>query len=431
MSPEAIGAVGIGVLLVLMYMRMWTGAAMLFVGFWGIVAIMGFSVGMGVIGIVPFRAVAFYTFAAVPMFVLMAVIVSNTGVGADLYYTAYKWFGHLRGGLATATVVACAGFAAITGTSTAAVVTMGKVALPEMKKYNYDEGLAAGSIAAGSTIGVLIPPSMAFILYGILTETSIGKLFMAGIIPGITEAIFYIITIYLLCRFKPSMGPPGPKTGMKEKVISLKDTWPVVALFVLVIGGIYMGIFTPTEAGAIGAFGAIAITFAYKRLKKDNFMAAVLETAQLTAMMVFMVAGAFVFMQLMNLSKLPFALSNFITELPFSRYWILVAIIFVYIILGMFLHVISVILVTVPIFFPVIIGLGFDPVWYGVIMVRVSELGLITPPVGMQVFILSGITGTPIGTIFRGIIPFAIADVLHIALLVAIPQLSLFIPNNM
>lgn len=431
MSSEAIGAICIVALLVLMYFRMWVGFAMLFVGFWGIVAILGWDIGLAVLGTVPYRNVATYPLTAMPLFIMMGIIVANTGVGADLFHSAHKLIGQLRGGLAMATVIACAGLAAITGTGMAATATMGKAALPEMRKFNYDERLASGSIASGSTIGILIPPSIGFILYGILTETSIGKLFMAGIIPGILEAVFYMVTIYIICRFNPKMGPPGPKTSLKEKVVSLKNTWMMVLLFLLVIGGIYAGVFTPTEAGAVGAFGAIVITLFAGRLKGRNLLNSILETAQITAMFVLIIAGAFVFNNLIVISKLALVLGDMVAGLTLPPYLILAAIIIAYIVLGMFMDVISCILVTVPIFFPVVLAMGFDPVWYGVIMVRVMEIGVITPPVGMEVFMLSGITGVPAGTIFRGIVPFVIADVFHVALLVAIPALSLFIPSQM
>jgi len=330
-----------------------------------------------------------------------------------------------------ATIAACAGFAAVCGTSTAGMVTMGKVALPEMQRYKYDDRLACGCIAAGSTMGILIPPSMGFIMYGILTETSIGSLFMAGIFPGVLEAVFYMFTIYILCRRDPMLGPPGAKTSIKEKIISLKNTWLVILLFFLVMGGIYLGIFTPTEAGAIGAFGAIVIALFARRLNSQNFLNSVLETAKFTAMIILVMAGAFTFMKLMTISKLPYMLGEFVAGLPLSKYFILAAIIFVYIILGMFLDVIGCILITVPIFFPVVMALGFNPIWYGVIMVRVMEMGLITPPIGLDVFTLSGTTGVPAGTIFRGVIPFLVSDILHIALLVAVPSISLFLPSMM
>jgi tripartite ATP-independent transporter DctM subunit len=431
MSPEAVGLLGLGALIVLLFLRVWVGMAMIIVGFLGFAYIVGFKHAFLIMGSVPYSAISNETVASVPLFILMGVVVSNTGVAKDLYYSAYKWLGQLRGGLAMATVVACGGFAAITGTSPATVATMGKVALPEMEKYKYDLKLTAGAVVAGGTIGILIPPSMGFILYGILTEESIGKLFMAGIIPGILEILFYIGTIYIICRIKPAMGPRGPKVSFVEKLLSLRYTWAMLCLFMLVIGGIYGGWFTPTEAGAIGAFGAIVISFVARKLTQDNLLSAILEAAQTTAMIVMIISGAFVFMKFMAVSRVPDLMAGFLQGLPFPPLVILILIIFLYIILGMFLDAPSAMVLTLPILFPVILSLGFDPIWYGVIMVRVIEVGLITPPMGMNAFVLSGVTGTPLGVIFRGIVPFFIADIFHIALLIAFPKLSLFLPNIM
>jgi tripartite ATP-independent transporter DctM subunit len=431
MSLEWIGLFGVLCLVVLLFMRVWVGTVMAFVGFLGFAYITNLKSAVQVIGVVPFSTIANETVASVPLFILMGVVVSNTGVAADLYRTAYKWLGHLRGGLAMATVLACGGFAAISGSSQAAVATMGKVALPEMKKYGYDSKLACGVVSAGGTIGILIPPSMGFILYGILTEESIGKLFMAGIIPGLLEILFYIGVVIVLCRLRPSLGPAGPKTGFGEKVVSLKYTWSILVLFLLVMGGIYGGWFTPTEAGAVGAFGAIVISAVARKFTRQNFLASVLEAAQTTAMMVFMLASAFIFMKFMAVSRLPDLLAGFIGGLPFPPMVIMMFIIMMYIVLGMFLDGPSSIVLTLPVLFPVILSLGFDPIWYGVIMVRVIEVGLITPPMGLNVFILAGVSNMPLGYIFKGIIPFFIADLLHIALLVAFPAISLFLPSAM
>jgi C4-dicarboxylate transporter DctM subunit len=424
MSPEYIGLIGVGFLVVLLFMRMWVGLAMAVLGFLGYAAITSFKNALLVAGSVPYSAIANEAVAAVPLFILMGVVVSNTGVSGDLYRAAYKWLGQLRGGLAMSTVVACGGFAAMSGSSAATAATMGKVALPEMRKYGYDEKLSTGAVAAGGTIGILIPPSMGFILYGILTEESIGKLFMAGIIPGILEILFYIAVIIILCQSNPMLGPAGPKTGFMEKLASLRYTWAMLCLFLLVMGGIYGGWFTPSEAGAIGAFGAIIISAISGKMTRENMMASILEAARTTAMIVLIIAGAFIFMKFMAVSRLPSWLADFVAGLPFSPMIIMMLILLLYIILGMFLD-------TLPILFPVIISLGFDPIWYGVVMVRVMEVGLITPPMGLNVFILAGATDTPLGIIFRGIVPFLIADILHIALLVAFPGISLFLVRMM
>jgi C4-dicarboxylate transporter, DctM subunit len=431
MSPEVVGLVGLVLLVVLLFMRVWVGTVMAVIGFLGFAYITTFKSALIIIGAVPFSTISNETVASVPLFILMGVIVSNTGVATDLYHTAYKWLGQARGGLAMSTVLACGGFAAISGSSQATVATMGKVALPEMKKYDYDPKLATGAVAAGGTIGILIPPSMGFILYGILTEESIGKLFMAGIIPGLLEVLFYIGVIYILCRRNPKLGPAGPKTSFKEKVSSLRYTWAVLALFLLVMGGIYGGWFTPTEAGAVGAFGAIVISAIAGKFTRKNFLASILEAAQTTAMMVLLLASAFIFMKFMAVSRLPNLMANYIGGLPFPPIVILMLIVLLYILLGMFLDGPSAIVLTLPVLYPVVLALGFDAIWYGVIMVRVIEIGLITPPMGLNVFILAGVTNSPLGLIFRGIVPFFIADIFHLALLIAFPIISLFLPGLM
>jgi len=431
MSLEWIGLFGVVCLIVLLFMRVWVGTVMAVIGFLGFAYITNFKSAVQVMGVVPFSTIANETVASVPLFILMGVVVSNTGVAADLYRTAYKWLGQFRGGLAMATVMACGGFAAISGSSQAAVATMGKVALPEMEKYGYDTKLASGVVSAGGTIGILIPPSMGFILYGILTEESIGKLFMAGIIPGLLEILFYIGVVFIMCRFRPELGPAGPKTGFREKIVSLRNTWSILVLFLLVMGGIYGGWFTPTEAGAVGAFGAIIISAMARKFTRKNFLASVLEAAQTTAMMVYILASAFIFMKFMAVSRLPDLLAGFIGGLPFPPLVIMMCIIMMYIVLGMFLDGPSSIVLTLPVLFPVVLSLGFDPIWYGVIMVRVIEVGLITPPMGLNVFILAGVSNMPLGNIFRGIVPFLISDILHIAMLVAFPAISLFLPNAM
>ena len=429
MSPEAVGLAGIIVLVMLLFLRVWVGIAMAVVGFIGFAILTNLEYAYSLMGTVPYSAIANETVAAVPLFILMGAVVSNTGLGGDLYQTAYKWFGQLRGGLAMATVVASGGFAAISGSSSASAATMGKLALPEMKKFKYSDRLATGCVAAGGTIGILIPPSMGFILYGILTELSIGKLFMAGVLPGILEVVFYVITIFVLCQLRPELGPAGPRTAVGEKFRSLKYTWPVLVLFLLVMGGIYGGWFTPTEAGAIGAFGAIVICLVIKKLNRKNAFNSILEAAQTTAMIVLLITSAFVFMKFMAVSRLPDFLARYIAGLPFSPSVILALIIALYVVLGMFLDIYAAILLTLPILYPVILALGFDPIWYGVIMVRVMEVGLITPPMGMNAFILAAVTDAPLGTIFRGVVPFFISDILHIALLVSFPSISLFLPS--
>lgn len=426
-----VGLVGVALFVILLFLRVWLGTAMAAVGFLGYVYITGWKNGLLVLGSVPYSTIANETVAAVPFFVLMGAMVSNTGVARDLYQSAYKWLGHFRGGLAMSTILACGGFAAICGSSPATVAAIGKVAVPEMRKYGYNMTLTTGCVAAGGTLGIMIPPSMGFILYGILTQESIGKLFMAGIIPGILQILFYVVVIFFLCRFNPSLGPAGPKASFREKLSSLKLTWPMFLLFLLVMGGIYGGWFTPTEAGAVGAFGAIVISVIAGKFTRGSFIDSILEAAQTTAMIIFILAGAFIFIKFMAVSKLPDLLAGYVSGLPFHRIVILVLIIFLYVILGMFLDAPAMIILTLPVLYPVILSLGFDPIWYGVIMVRVMEMALITPPVGLNVFVLAGATDVPLGIIFKGIVPFFLSDILHIALLVGFPVLSLFLPSVM
>ncbi|HJX12026.1 MAG TPA: TRAP transporter large permease [Dehalococcoidales bacterium] len=431
MSAELVGGIGITIMVVLIFFRVWIGGAMILIGFLGFAYLAGWKDALIIAGRVPLSTIAWYPVTAIPLFILMGAVLSHTGVSADLYEAAYKWIGKMRGGLAMATVAASAAFAAICGSSTATCATMGKVGFPEMEKYNYDIKLATGTIAAGGTMGILIPPSMGFILYGILNQVSIGKLFMAGIIPGILEAVFYMVTIWIMCKWKPSMGPPGQGATFKEKIVSLRKTWAMVALFLLVMGGIYMGVFTPTEAGAAGAFGAIVITLVGRKLSWTAFSGSIVESAQTTAMIMFMIVGAYILLRFLTITDMPGALGQFLSSLPVSRMWILAGIILLYIFLGCFLDIFAAIILTSPVIFPAIQALGFDSIWFGVIMVRIMEIGMITPPIGLNVFVLAAVTDVPVGTIFRGIIPFVVADVLHVALLVAVPALSLFIPETM
>lgn len=431
MSPETTGLIGLILLVVLLFFRMWIGAAMAMVGFLGYAYLMGIKPAFGVISQIPFTTVGWYPMSTVPLFILMGVILFNSEVGAALYETAYNWVGQLRGGLAMSTVVACALFASITGVSAPAIVTMGKVAVPEMRKRKYDDKLATGSIVSAGTLAFLIPPSMAFIIYGILTEQSIGVLFMAGFLPGVMLTALLIGTIVVITRRRPEAGPPGPKTSFKAKIVSLKGTWHTILLFLIVLGGIYGGIFTPTEAGAIGAFGAIMITALSGRLTPKGFFSSLLEAAQTTAMVFLLIIGAYILMKFLAVSKLPFVLSEQVAGLPLPRMVIFAGIVLLYIILGMFLDIFSAVIITIPVIYPLILALGFDPIWFGVIVVIVCEMGLITPPVGLDVFVLSGAIDVPLFTIFRGVVPFLVAMIIGIILLAAFPQIALFLPSTM
>jgi len=431
MSPEFVGLLGIILVIACMLFRMWIGLAMAFAGSAGLYYLKNFDVVFGVLGSVPYNAIAYYPMSAIPMFIFMATIITGTGIGASIYASAHTWMGPLRGGLAMASVIACAGLAAIMGNSVAQALTMGKIAVPEMKRYNYDLSLASGCVAAGWTLGILIPPSLGFIMYGILTEQPVGALFIAGIIPGILLTSLFILIIWLITLKNPAAGPPGPSSSFKQKVVSLKGTWHTILLFTLIIGGIYAGIFTPTEAGAIGAFFAILIAVLSGRMSVKKLIEAVLETAKATCMIIFLITGAMIFMKFLALSKLPFWLANHILALALPKYGVFFAIILLYIVLGMFLDVFVAVILTIPVIFPIITALGFDPIWFGVIIVLVLEMGLITPPMGLNVYVLSGVTDIPLPTIFRGVIPFVGAMLICVVLLAFFPWIALFLPSMM
>lgn len=431
MSPVEIGLLCFFLVMVLILLGIHVAYALIPIGLLGISLILGFESAISSVVLISFDRVRDYNFAVVPLFLLMSAFISRSGIGEEAYQTACAWVGQLRGGLAMATTVACAIFAACCGSSLASVVAMGQMAYPEMRRYNYDAKLSVGTIAAGGTMGILIPPSIGLIVVGILTELSIGKLFIAGIIPGILEALFYLFTIYILCRTKPELGPALSKTTMSQKFLSLKLTWPVVLLFLLVIGGIYGGVFTPTEAGGIGAFGAFIVALARRKLNGADIVSCLHEGARTTAMMIALLIGAFIFNQFLALTRIPFLTAEFVVSLGLGNYTVLFLVLVVYILLGMLFDIFSILVLTIPIIFPMIVTLGFDPIWYAVLMVRVVEIGLITPPFGINLFGLAGIVDVPISTMYRGVMPFLIADFFHVALLISVPSIVTFLPNLM
>lgn len=432
MEPIIIGYIGTAILFILLFSGMPIGVVMGAVGFVGMVFLGGWAAGIGILGNVPYRTWSSYELSVAPLFILMGSFCFHAGVSRDLYKTVHDWLGHLPGGLAMATVSACAAFAAVSGSSVATAATMGTVALPEMKRYKYDPALATGCVAAGGTLGILIPPSVAMIIYGLLAEQSVGKLFLAGFIPGFIQAIFYMITIYIICRHNPVMGPRGPQVSFRTKLVSLKGTWAVLILFLVVMGGIYLGVFTPTEAGGIGAFGAFLIIMFKRKLNRQTFKDSLGSTTTTTAMLFILVLGAMIFGYFLTVTRIPSELARLISLLAVNRYVILAAILVVYVFLGCLIESMSMMLLTVPIFYPVILALGFDAIWFGIIVVRMVEIAQITPPVGINVYVIKGIADdVPMGTIFRGIVPFFIADLIEVALLVAVPQLSTWLPSLM
>lgn len=432
MSPVVVGIIGFVALFSLLALGLPIGVGMAVVGFGGLWYLISEGAAIVKLGIIPFEVMTNWGLATLPLFLLMAHIVFASGFSRDLYGVAAKWLGHQRGGIAMATVGGCAGFAAVSASSLATAVTMGLVALPEMKRYNYDPALSTGCVAAGGTIGQMIPPSAGLIMYGIITGTSIGRLFAGGLIPGIIEAAFYIITIYILCRWKPSLGPRGPGYSLKEKVMSFASCGELIGLIILVLGGIIFGWFSPTEAGAIGAAGAIVFSLFRRRLNWEKFKNALVETMKTTGMLYGILIGAFVFKYFMAVTHIPFVLADFVGGLPLPPLAIMALIMVVYLFLGAVMDALTMILLTIPIFFPLAMSLGFDPVWFGVILVGMTEIGLITPPIGMNVYAISGIApDVPITTIFKGVIPFLIADVCRMALYLLVPAVVLFLPSLM
>ena len=431
-SPATAGILGMALLVLLLLTRMPVGFVMATVGFLGVSYLRGVGPALGQMGRLPYVTPASYDWTAISLFVLMGFLALHSGMGHDLYRAVYTFMGRLPGGLASATVGGCAGFAAISGDTLSTAITMGTVALPEMKAYKYSPGLATGSVAAGGTLGVLIPPSIVFIIYGMLTEQSIGRLFISGIVPGILVACLFIAYITIRCQLDPTMGPPGPKTTMREKLISLRDTWRVVVLFALVIGGIYMGVFTPTEAGAVGASGALLAGLSRRNLTWKDFTTSVVGAGKVIAMTFVILIGAFILNLFLSLSRLPMEFANVVVALKVPGVAVLALIYIAYIILGCLIPGLALITLTVPIFYPVVMALGYDPIWFGVVIVLTNEMAVITPPVGINVYAISGVVkDVPMETIFRGIFPFFLMLVLALVILTVFPQIATFLPALM
>ncbi len=434
MSPVLAGILGFIVLFSLLALGLPIGAGMALVGFVGTWFLISDVAAFTKLAVVPFQTVTDYSLAVLPLFILMAQVVFVSGMGRDLFNLASKWLGHKRGGVAMAAVAGSGVFAAVSASSIATATTMGLVSIPEMRRLKYDPALATGAVAAGGTMGVLIPPSGALIIYGILTETSIGKLFAAGIIPGILEALFYILVIGILCWWKPKLGPPAEKAPLGEKIKSLGGCGEIVALIIFVLTGLIIGWFTPTEAGAVGAFGAIIMCALRGRLTWDSFKTAIVETLKTTGMIYGILIGALIFNVFVAASTIPYVLSEFIGNMALPPHAILVMVLVLYFFLGCFLDVAAMTVLTIPIFFPLVVSLGFNPIWFGIIFVRMAEIAMITPPIGMNTFVIAGVVkemGIPMETVFKGIIPFLIADFLHVTLLILFPSLSLFLVKLM
>ena len=430
MSPVTVGIIGIVVLLIIFLLRMPIGFAMAFVGFIGFSYLISPQAGLSILARDVFHTFSSYSLTVIPMFIFMGSIAFASGMSRRLYDASYLIMGRLRGGLAMATVAACASFAAISGSTNATAAAMGRVALPEMKRYNYADSLATGSVAAAGSLGILIPPSTIFIIYGIMTVQSIGKLFVAGVFPGIILAILFIIVIALLCWRNPNLAPTGTATTWKEKISGLVGVIETMVLFCLVIAGLFLGWFSPTQAGGVGAAGALLIGLATRQLTWQGFISAIKDTLRITCMVMIIVTGAIVFGHFMAVARIPLILADWVAGLPLPSMAIMGVIILIYLLGGCFMDALALITLTIPILYPVVLTLGFDPIWFGVIIVLVTEIGVITPPVGVNVYVIKGIAeNVPLETIFKGIIPFLIALIIAVGILLAFPQIATFLPG--
>lgn len=436
MNPGMIGTIGILVMLVLFMTRMPVAYVMTLVGLVGFSIMKSWTGGMNLLSRSIYEAFSSYGLTTIPLFILMGQFAFNSGIGKRLYETAYRFFGSIRGGLAMATIVACTTFGAVCGSSPATAATLATVGLPEMRRYGYDDELSTGTVASGGGLGMIMPPSVVMIVYGVLTEQSIGALFVSGILPAIVMTILYMGCIAVRCRFAPEQGPPGEHFTWKEKIASLKKVGDTALCFILVMGGLFLGVFTPTEAAGVGAFSVLAISVIRKRLSWQGFVKSIYETLRTSCMVIFLIAGALVFGKFLAVTRIPFNAATWVSGFDLPPYMIVAAIAMVYVIGGCIMDALALIMLTIPVFFPIIVNLGYDPIWYGVIIVLLTQIGVLTPPVGINVYVVYGVAQgavgkVPLEKIFRGVIPFLIATILGIVLMTLFPQIVLILPNIM
>jgi tripartite ATP-independent transporter DctM subunit len=426
-----VGIIGIIILLlVLFFLGMPVGFAMAVVGFCGFWYVVSFQAAITMVANDIWSTFSSYGLTVVPLFIFLGYLAFNSGIADRLYNTAYKWFGHWRGGLAIATIGADELFAAICGSNTATAATMGKVALPQMQKYNYDNMLSSGTIVTGGTLGTVMPPSVVLIVIGLQTEQSIIKLFLGGILPAIILGILFVLTIFVLCRINPKYGPEGPRTSFKDKIRSITGVTEAVIIFILIIGGLYLGIFTPTEAGAVGVFFTLLVTVVPRRITWKGFTSSVMETLKISAMVFFLVTGAIIFGRFLAITRLPFMIAEFASGLPVSPYIILAFVLVNYLIGGCFVDSLGFLVLTIPIFFPLGMALGFDPIWYSIILTMVTTMGAITPPVGVNIYVVKALAPEiDLATIFKSVSFFLAACIACIIILIVFPQIVLIIPN--
>jgi len=437
MSPTIIGIIGIAIMLLLFMTRMPVAFVMAIVGFVGFSVMITTNAGLVLLSRNVYDVFGSYDLTTIPLFIFMGQLGFNSGISKRLYDVGYKFLGHTRGGLAMATVSACTAFGAVCGSSPATAATMATVGLPEMKRYNYDDELATGSVASGGGIGMIMPPSVVLIIYGILTEQSIGQLFVAGIFPALLVTILFIITIYIRCSINPEQGPCGEKFTWTEKFKALMGLGETLAVFTLVIGGIFIGLFTPTEAAAIGAFGILVIAIIRKQITWAGFFKSLMETLRTSCMVMMLIAGAVIFGKFLAVTRIPFEIAGWVSELQMAPFMVMAVVIGIYFIGGCFMDALAFVTLTVPIFFPVVMELGYDPIWFGIIIVMVTEMGVITPPVGINVYVVYGVAKNvleqeiALEKIFKGIFPFLLAVIVGVIILIIFPKIILFLPQLM
>jgi C4-dicarboxylate transporter, DctM subunit len=427
-----ISLIGFGLVLLLALAGLPIALSMLAVGFAGFAYVIDWSPALAMTGQIAWETTLNYGLSVLPLFILMGNFLNQGRLSTELYEASNAFVGHHRGGLAMATVIACGGFSAVCGSSLATAATMAKVSMPPMRQFRYADGLAAGAIAAGGTLGILIPPSTVFVIYGILTQSDIGKLFAAGVLPGILAVALFCAAIAIVVRVNPAAGPPGIRASWRERLRALGRIWGIVAIFALVIGGIYVGAFTPTEAAGIGAFGAFVFVVSRTGFSWRSLRAVAIETARTTSVMFLVLIGALVFSNFINVAGMSLALGDFVRGLQVGQVGIILTIIAIYLVLGCVFESMSMILLTVPVFFPIVQQQGIDPIWFGVIVVVATEISLITPPVGLNVFVIKGIyRDIETTAIFRGVMPFVIADFILVGLIIAVPGIATLLPSFM
>jgi tripartite ATP-independent transporter DctM subunit len=426
-----VGIIGIIILLVvLFFLGMPVGFAMGVVGFCGFWYLVSFKAAVNMIGADIWATFSKYGLTVIPLFIFLGYLAFNSGIAERLYNAAYKWFGNWRGGLATATIGADELFAAICGSNTATAATMGAIALPQMNKYNYDTRLSSGTVVTGGTLGTVMPPSVVLIIIGLQTEQSIIKLFLGGILPAVLLGILFVLTIFVLCRIYPEFGPAAPKASLKEKIVSLTGVIEAIIIFIIVIGGLYAGFFTPTEAGAVGVFFALVVTVLTRRLSWKGLVSSVTDTLKISSMVFFLVTGAIIFGRFLAVTRLPFQVAEFASGLAVSPYVILAVILLIYLIGGCFVDSLGFLVLTIPIFFPLGVALGFNPLWYSVILTMVTTMGAITPPVGVNIYVVKALAPEiELATIFKSVSFFLMACIACIVILIIFPQIVLVIPQ--